>query len=172
MKVIFVKDNDSLKQFQQEFSKSPVSVLSYTAPWCGACQQFKPRWTTACENAKGNGLLANIPQDFFNELEGINNDVKYLPTIKIFKNGKFDEDWGGNWGKPGSLDALFLKMFSTQNKTNKLAKGTKKTKPLKKKRKKTKQKTKQKTKKRKFLKKKNKKTRKAKKVKRIKKKKN
>ncbi len=79
-------------------------VLVY-AEWCGHCNNLKPDFIKFAEKAQFIHTYAINSEDNENLLKRINNDKKApfkiqgYPTILIYSNGKFKEEYKGehNW---------------------------------------------------------------------------
>ena len=78
------------------------TIICFSAPWCGACQSFKPIWEEFSNN-NTTGLIdikfidnLGIDAEFFN-YDGENiklaekYKIEYFPTIRIFHHNNFKE---------------------------------------------------------------------------------
>ncbi|KRT80104.1 Thioredoxin [Oryctes borbonicus] len=95
-------------------SNEPVLVMFY-APWCAHCKRMKPDYTKAAEQLKEEGVRCKMAMIdcTTNPLIAEEYAISGFPTIKLFKNGKYVEDYRGS----RTQDALksFLKSHSGGN---------------------------------------------------------
>lgn len=92
--VLHLTDNTFSKSIS---TKEPVLVMFY-APWCGHCKRMKPDYTKAAEELGNEGATCKMAMvdctqnPEVTETYGING----FPTIKLFMNGKYVEDYHGS----------------------------------------------------------------------------
>ncbi len=74
---------------EQEFidfvSQRPVSIVIFTAKWCGICQQLKPEFAKAANHPSVGDYIALMPEtdrteNFIQQQLGIEG----YPTIRVF----------------------------------------------------------------------------------------
>ena len=86
----FTEDNDIVKALLENMEKSVLSLLYFTASWCGPCQKIKPFLDELSDKLKENGeyniefykIDIDKNEDFCNKC-----DIKSVPTFFIM-NGK------------------------------------------------------------------------------------
>jgi protein disulfide-isomerase A1 len=75
-------------------STSPILVEFY-APWCGHCKSLAPEYEKAATALAAHGLkIAKVDATEEEEL-GNRFGVRGFPTLKLFKNGAFSQDYSG-----------------------------------------------------------------------------
>ena len=86
----FTEDDDIVKVLLENMEKSVLSLLYFTASWCGPCQKIKPFLEKLSDKLKENGeyniefykIDIDKNEDFCNKC-----DIKSVPTFFIM-NGK------------------------------------------------------------------------------------
>ena len=86
----FTKDDDIVKVLLENMEKSVLSLLYFTASWCGPCQKIKPFLEELSDKLKEKGEYSiefykidiDKNEDFCNKC-----DIKSVPTFFIM-NGK------------------------------------------------------------------------------------
>ena len=86
----FTKDDDIVKVLLENMEKSVLSLLYFTASWCGPCQKIKPFLEELSDKLKEKGeyniefykIDIDKNEDFCNKC-----DIKSVPTFFIM-NGK------------------------------------------------------------------------------------
>ena len=86
----FTEDDDIVKVLLENMEKSVLSLLYFTASWCGPCQKIKPFLDELSDKLKENGeyniefykIDIDKNEDFCNKC-----DIKSVPTFFIM-NGK------------------------------------------------------------------------------------
>ena len=86
----FTKDDDIVKVLLENMEKSVLSLLYFTASWCGPCQKIKPFLEKLSDKLKENGeyniefykIDIDKNEDFCNKC-----NIKSVPTFFIM-NGK------------------------------------------------------------------------------------
>jgi thioredoxin-like negative regulator of GroEL len=97
MKVKHIGGNNDLQEFNDEFPKHNLVVAGFFATWCGHCKTFKPEWEKFTGEAKKSplqALVATIPEEYMKGAKCDQTDFQGFPTVRIFKDGKF-EDYKG-----------------------------------------------------------------------------
>lgn len=116
VRLIHVKDEASLKQFNEEVMGGKAIVLYYMVG-CGACEAMKPEWESFEEelqyNKSGYGsidvLVARVRSDYLDKVE-CEHDLIGFPTILELKDGKTVREYNGERSKEGFMK--FLKEVS------------------------------------------------------------
>lgn len=85
------------QNFNDHLKKNEILLVMFYAPWCGHCRKMKPEYTAAATDLNAAGYskcLAMVDCTVNPEItEQFNIDG--FPTIKLFKNGKFIQDYTG-----------------------------------------------------------------------------
>jgi thioredoxin domain-containing protein 5 len=82
--------------FQQSVEKG-VWLVKFYAPWCGHCKRMAPTWDELAAAAAKDGNKFHVGKvDCTVEKEvASKQNVAGYPTIKLFKDGKFVEEYSG-----------------------------------------------------------------------------
>ena len=83
MALIDFKDED----FENKIKKEEVSVIQFSAAWCGPCKSLKPIMDKLSEEYKEkcNMYYADIEQDGINT--GSAAGIRGVPTVILYKKG-------------------------------------------------------------------------------------
>jgi protein disulfide-isomerase A6 len=74
--------------FKTVVSGPQVSLVSYTAPWCGHCKNLKPQAKLAATALRGIAKVVNVDADGAGRATGQKAGVQGFPTIKLFGASK------------------------------------------------------------------------------------
>ena len=86
--------------FEQEVLKSDVPVLvDFWAPWCGPCKAMGPTIDTLAGEYAGKIKIGKMNTDD-NPSTPMRYQVRGIPTLLLFKNGKVVEQRVGAMPKP------------------------------------------------------------------------
>jgi len=97
--------NTSNKSFQKDVIESELPVLvDFYANWCGPCKMLSPLLEDAATEYEGQLNISKIDADINSDIVQKLN-VRGLPTILLFKNGKVEAT------KVGALTRQQLKDF-------------------------------------------------------------
>lgn len=97
--------NTSNKSFQKDVIESELPVLvDFYANWCGPCKMLSPLLEDAATEYEGQLNISKIDADVNSDIVQKLN-VRGLPTILLFKNGKVEAT------KVGALTRQQLKDF-------------------------------------------------------------
>lgn len=75
-------------------TKQGLWLVEFMAPWCGHCQQLKPIYAKAATQLKGKIGFAAVDATAEEELAQ-EYGISSFPTIKLFKDGEFRENFDG-----------------------------------------------------------------------------
>ena len=88
--LINFKDED----FENKIKQEDVSVIQFSAPWCGPCKALKPVMDKLSSNYNASFYIANVEDDGINT--GSAAGIRGLPTVIIYKKGvEVDRKIGG-----------------------------------------------------------------------------
>ncbi|XP_044164386.1 thioredoxin domain-containing protein 5-like isoform X2 [Acropora muricata] len=96
---------------------SNLAVVEFFAPWCHYCKQFAPVYQEIAAQALSNGLdifFAKVDCDGRGKQLCNNLNVKFLPTIKVFSNGKSLGDYNGS-RQPAKMLEFLSKAANSPN---------------------------------------------------------
>ena len=75
------------QSFSKFVSGTPVSVVDFSATWCGPCQTLKPILEALATEYKGKVNIGKVDIDQNGDLAS-QFSVMSVPTIVFFQNGK------------------------------------------------------------------------------------
>jgi len=70
-----------------EFLQHPLSILSFTSPWCASCKRLYPHMESILEQYKDRVIIGSIDISRHPETPARMN-VLSIPTIIFFKQGR------------------------------------------------------------------------------------
>jgi thioredoxin 1 len=85
--------------------KNGIVLVDFYASWCGPCKIFAPRLEEIALEM-GKKLVAGKLDTDRNQVTSIKYNIKYLPTIVIFKNGIEVKRFVGLQEKETIVDAI------------------------------------------------------------------
>ncbi len=91
--IIEVKDSDFEKEVIEKSKKTPV-LVDFWAEWCYPCRFLSPTLDKLAEDYKGKFILAKLNVDE-NPKSSQGYDIRSIPNVKLFKNGKVAEEFVG-----------------------------------------------------------------------------
>ena len=92
--------------FEQEIEKHDgLAVVDFWATWCGPCRMIAPILDQLAVEYQGKAKVAKLDVDA-NPKTGMRFNVRSIPTILFFKDGKLVDQVIGFQPKP-ALDAKF-----------------------------------------------------------------
>ena len=118
---------DSIENGMDELNgqiKNNITVIFFLADWCKHCNDFKPDLNdimSSFKKSKLNGVLAKVEQKHIDSLEP-KRKINTFPTISIYKNGKYKEDYTGT-REPYSLKQYLLETFKNNKKKNNISRA-------------------------------------------------
>ncbi|KAJ3120250.1 hypothetical protein HK100_012883 [Physocladia obscura] len=100
----------SAAQFDEYINRSSLTVVDFTAAWCGPCKAVAPRFAAlAAQNKTCNFLKVDVDQ---NRDIASTYGVRAMPTFMVFKNGeKIDEVVGADLRRVESLIETYGSKF-------------------------------------------------------------
>ncbi len=94
------------KDFAQEVLQSNIPVLvDFWAEWCGPCRAIAPIVEELAGELQGRMKVAKVDVDQAQDLAA-EYDVRSIPTLLVFKNGKVVEEIIGAMAKPQLLSKI------------------------------------------------------------------
>jgi len=95
---------ESKEDFDKIIKEKEVVFVDFTASWCPPCKMIKPVFEEWAEKFKDNDKVKFVKVDV-DECDAVAQEyaIKSMPTFKVFKSGKEDEN-GGFGG--ASIDKL------------------------------------------------------------------
>ncbi|KAL3289630.1 hypothetical protein HHI36_023040 [Cryptolaemus montrouzieri] len=98
----FSKEEDVLElgdsDFATKLAEHETALVMFYAPWCGHCKRLKPEFAKAAEDLSRNDPPISLVKVDCTEAgkETCNkNSVSGYPTLKIFRNGEFSQEYNG-----------------------------------------------------------------------------
>ncbi len=73
----------------EDFIKSPIAILQFSAEWCGPCKMLGPIIEELATNNEGISI-GKVDVDENREV-GLTYSIRSIPTIIFFKNGEVVE---------------------------------------------------------------------------------
>lgn len=74
-----------------------VTVVFFLAPWCKFCKDLKPKLESvqnSFKNSKLDGTIASVSENHITNLK-YKKTLKGYPTISLFKDGEYKDDYNG-----------------------------------------------------------------------------
>lgn len=103
--VLELTDDD----FSTRVSEHETVLVMFYAPWCGHCKKLKPEYAKAAELIKYNDppvVLAKVDCTEAGKETCNKFSVTGYPTLKIFRNGEFSQEYNGPREAPGIVKYL------------------------------------------------------------------
>jgi thioredoxin 2 len=76
------------EQFLRALQKTDQPlVVDFWAPWCGPCKSFAPTYSKAAAQMEPNARFIKINTEVEQQI-GAQFNIRSIPTLAIFKNGK------------------------------------------------------------------------------------
>ncbi|XP_060537218.1 protein disulfide-isomerase A3 [Cylas formicarius] len=96
------KEEDVLEfsddDFDSRLAEHETALVMFYAPWCGHCKRLKPEYAKAAEELIRNDppvALVKIDCTEAGKDTCTKNSVSGYPTLKIFRNGEFSQEYNG-----------------------------------------------------------------------------
>ncbi|XP_058946972.2 uncharacterized protein [Pocillopora verrucosa] len=95
--------------FDNYLTVSNLAIVDFFAPWCPHCKSFAPEYEQAASKAQAEKLNA-----FFAKVDCAGSgkslcsklDIKFLPTVRLFRDGKPLGDYSGERSADAVLEFL------------------------------------------------------------------
>jgi protein disulfide-isomerase A1 len=84
--------------FWTKIKESNLVLVKFYAPWCGHCYNFAPTFIKLADEIKNRNIPAILGEvDCTTQIKTCSsNNIQYYPTVKLFKNGKFEAEFRGS----------------------------------------------------------------------------
>lgn len=69
-------------------------VIDFWAPWCGPCRSFAPVFEQAAAEREGKARFVKVDTEA-EQMLGAQYQIRSIPTLMVFKNGKMVEQLSG-----------------------------------------------------------------------------
>ncbi|KAJ8923867.1 hypothetical protein NQ315_010449 [Exocentrus adspersus] len=96
------KEEDVLEfgddEFDSRIAEHETALVMFYAPWCGHCKRLKPEYAKAAEDLVRNDppvALVKVDCTEAGKETCNKNSVSGYPTLKIFRNGEYSQDYNG-----------------------------------------------------------------------------
>jgi len=101
--------SDKLKQLTDaefdDFISKGVTLVDFWAPWCGPCMAQSPILEQVAEKIGDAAEIAQVNVDE-NQQAAARFQVRSIPTILIFKDGQFKQQYVGMQQESALIEAL------------------------------------------------------------------
>ncbi len=98
---------------QQELEKireAGYALIDFYAEWCNPCAMFAPDFSEACEQLeKENVFCGKVNVDTCEQF-AIDNGIRYIPTVILFKEGEEQNRFTGPRSKEQVLEFVHKNM--------------------------------------------------------------
>ncbi|XP_066158872.1 protein disulfide-isomerase A3 [Euwallacea fornicatus] len=84
--------------FDSKLAEHETALVMFYAPWCGHCKRLKPEYAKAAEDLIRNDppvALVKVDCTEAGKETCNKNSVNGYPTLKIFRNGEYSQDYNG-----------------------------------------------------------------------------
>lgn len=108
MIILHVKKNNA-KLCEKKIADK-VTFAKYYSPTCPACIAMESDWDDMCKDIEQkyntDMILADIDGNAMVEMNDVYNDIEYVPTIILLKNGKKVKEYNGPKKKDDMINFL------------------------------------------------------------------
>ncbi|KAJ8977167.1 hypothetical protein NQ317_003107 [Molorchus minor] len=84
--------------FKDQIRRNNVVLVLFYAPWCGYCKKMKPDFMAVAKDLDSEGFAKCFAMIDCTENPEVTEQfqISGFPTIKLFKNGRYIQDYTGN----------------------------------------------------------------------------
>jgi len=102
-----VKQVKDLAEFEDLTSGDKPVIIDFTATWCGPCRMIGPVFEELAESSGDKAIFIKVDVDEAEEIAA-KCGISAMPTFKVFKNGKMQDELVG--ASREKLEAMVAKL--------------------------------------------------------------
>ena len=81
-------------EYENSIKDSEWVLVDFWAPWCGPCRSFAPVFEQAAAERDGKVRFVKVDTEA-EQMLGAQYQIRSIPTLMVFKNGKMVEQLSG-----------------------------------------------------------------------------